>query len=105
MFFYCGAIAAYIVLEIIRNIVVLFITTNASEGLHNKMFRVILGSKITFFERTPIGKHILAILNYWNLVRASLCVCLTSLSVFALPFVLPEVYHTTYRHCSEQILT
>ncbi|OAD53879.1 Multidrug resistance-associated protein 5, partial [Eufriesea mexicana] len=53
---YIGCIGVILLTSLLRGVVIMYATINASTTLHNKVFKRIIKSTITFFEITPIGR-------------------------------------------------
>ena len=54
---YTATTAAAVVLNFTRVISFCFICIHAAMVLHNQMFKSILGTKVLFFDKNPIGKN------------------------------------------------
>ncbi|XP_076234372.1 ATP-binding cassette sub-family C member 5-like [Calliopsis andreniformis] len=53
---YAACIGAILLTSLIRGLIITYTTISASTTLHNKVFKKMIGSTITFFETTPSGR-------------------------------------------------
>ncbi|XP_061939322.1 ATP-binding cassette sub-family C member 5 isoform X6 [Apis cerana] len=53
---YIGCIGIILLTSLLRGLVIMYATINASTTLHNKVFKKIIKTTVTFFETTPIGR-------------------------------------------------
>ncbi|XP_048244120.1 ATP-binding cassette sub-family C member 4-like [Haliotis rufescens] len=53
---YILSVVAYVFVMLVYGILVFQMTVLASQNLHNKMFRFILGSRTRFFDENPVGR-------------------------------------------------
>lgn len=53
---YVSCIGVILLTSLLRGVVIMYATIKASTTLHNKVFKKIIKSTVTFFEITPIGR-------------------------------------------------